>query len=107
MEMHAHVIELFDLAGVEPGMGATRLPERAQTAALFDVVLRQTHPFFQFLDAITLETLIRDLYDVPWVGHTEQYMDNLALCHIVLALGWMLDVSKHGLSRCESAVAEA
>lgn len=105
--MHARVIDLFDMGRVEPGLGASRLPEKPKAVALFNIVLTQTHPFFQFLDSSTLETLLQNIYDNPQPVYTEHYMSNLALCHAVLALGYSLNISDHHTSGCESAMSQA
>jgi len=105
--VHKHVIELFDQTGVEPGMGATRLPEKSEAVALFNIVLAQTHPFFQFIDQATLGALLEKLYDAPLPASADHHGDNLALCHILLALGCILDISKHGSVGCESAMLQA
>ena len=105
--MHACVMDLFDMGRVEPGLGASRLPEKPEAIALFNIVLRQTHPFFQFLDSTTVGTLVRNIYDNPQPVYTEHYMSNLAFCHAVLALGYTLDVSGHHRSGCEIAMSQA
>jgi len=105
--VHKHVIELFDQIGVEGGMGASDLPEKSEAIALFNIVLAQTHPFFQFIDQLTLGTLLENVYDAAVPLYADHHVDNLALCHIVMALGCILDVSKHGTIGCESAMSQA
>ncbi len=108
--MHTHVIELFDLADTTSKIESVKvshgphLPERQEAIELFNIVMVQTHPFLQFLDPTLLWNVLESSYNALDSSYAESAAGDLALCHIVLALGFSLDLSKHHRHGCEWAV---
>lgn len=110
--IHQFVIELFDRSVLMPP-GATvsldmnipaGLPEKSEAIVLVRSLLAQSHPFLKFLDPSALWQIVEAVYGADQ-NTTSRWA--VPFCHIVFALGYLMNTAYHQEEGCGWAVAQA
>lgn len=108
------IIEMFDAkfpvshqsSHVDSDHGLN-LAAKSDAFELLNVVLMQSHPFLQSLEAAFLHRVFENTYETA--ARQPNSVDNgsLSLCHMVLALGNLMSVVHHRRYGCEWAQSKA
>lgn len=102
------IIEMFDARFPMSSQSAQNvldhgldLAAKSDAFELLNVVLMQSHPFLQSLDAAFLHNLFENTYDTTARQSASVNNASLSLCHMVLALGNLMSVAHHRRYGCE------
>ena len=111
--IHKNLIELFNLDETAIVNSTARqnidehLPNRSDAASLIGIVVKQSHPFLQFLNptlGLGLSDIIEYSYGNPAAMSIEDGPGSLALFHSILSLGYLIDTSLHHEAFCDTAL---